>query len=279
MKVEGQEAPSGPEKVPPEKDAFQQVLQQTSGRGSAPVRPGSTARRGMPPVPGGPPKAVPSRPGGLLPSSIGPSTRASSSPPQVRASGAILSTARSALGSPETLRQARQGMHVEMQRLGTVRQEAQAEGHEQATHRASDLIARELERSLRSEARPAPVQAPTPSSTRTDSPAGSAPLASVTEGRGAAVGAGPASSTPVAQVESMLALIEKIEVFVKSQRPALGLSLRGSLEATVEVERTGPREVALRIQGRHGPVPTEDVARLRDALEARGLRLSVLRAD
>ncbi|WP_233582662.1 hypothetical protein [Corallococcus sp. CA053C] len=205
--------------------------------------------------------------------------RASSGAPQVRASGSILSTARSALGSPETLRQARQGMHVESQRLGTVRQEAHAEGRDQATHRASELIARELERSLRSEVRPAPIQAPTPSHARTDSPAGSAPLAAVTEGRGAANGAGPASSTPVAQVESTLALIEKIEVFVKSQRPALGLSLRGSLDATVEVERTGPREVALRIQGRHGPVPTEDVARLRDALEARGLRLSVLRAE
>ncbi|WP_244224870.1 hypothetical protein [Corallococcus sicarius] len=207
--------------------------------------------------------------------------RASSGPPQVRASGSVLSTARSALGSPETLRQARQGMHVESQRLGTVRQEAHAEGREHATHRASELIARELERSLRSEARPAqvPAPAPIPSSARTDSPAASAPLAPVAEGRGAAGGTGAASDTPVAQVESTLALIEKIEVFVKSQRPALGLSLRGSLDATVEVERTGPREVALRIQGRHGPVPTEDVARLRDALEARGLRLSVLRAD
>ena len=279
MKVEGQEAPSGHEKAPPEKDAFQQVLQETSGRGSPPARPGSATRRGVMPLPGGPPKAAPSRSGGLVPSSTGPSMRASSGPPQVRASGSVLSTARSALGSPETLRQARQGMHVESQRLGTARQEAHAEGREHATHRASELIARELERSLRSEARPAPAPAPTPSSARTDSPAASAPLAPVAEGRGAAASTGAASDTPVAQVESTLALIEKIEVFVKSQRPALGLSLRGSLDATVEVERTGPREVALRIQGRHGPVPTEDVARLRDALEARGLRLSILRAD
>jgi hypothetical protein len=66
---------------------------------------------------------------------------------------------------------------------------------------------------------------------------------------------------------------------VKSQRPALSLSLRGALDATVEVERTGPREVALRIiQGRNGPLPSEDVARLREALEARGLRLRSLRA-
>ncbi|WP_375760145.1 hypothetical protein [Corallococcus exercitus] len=170
-------------------------------------------------------------------------------------------------------------MHVEAQRLGTVRQEALTEGGTQASHRASELLAREVERSFRAEPRPAPPPLPAP--TRDDrSPEGPS-RASAVEGpraaSGSAEGAGPASP-PVAQVESTLALIEKIEVFVKSQRPALGLSLRGPLEATVEVERTGPREVALRIQGRHGPVPTEDVARLRDALEARGLRLSVLQA-
>ncbi|MGE6759632.1 hypothetical protein ACQKGO_16545 [Corallococcus interemptor] len=195
--------------------------------------------------------------------------------PGVRAAGVVLSTTRSALGSPETLRQARQGMHVEAQRLGTVRHEALAEGGTQASHRASELLAREVERSFRPEPRPAspPLPAPTREEglTRASTPEASR-VAS-----GAPESTGP-SGPPVAQVESTLALIEKIEVFVKSQRPALGLSLRGPLEATVEVERTGPREVALRIQGRHGPVPTEDVARLRDALEARGLRLSVLQA-
>ncbi|WP_244227056.1 hypothetical protein [Corallococcus aberystwythensis] len=184
---------------------------------------------------------------------------------------------RSALGSPETLRQARQGMNVEAQRLGTVRQESLADGGARTSHRASELLAREVERSFRAESRAPPPALPSPprddrapeGPSRVSGPGG-APAAI-----GATDGAGP-SGPPVAQVESTLALIEKIEVFVKSQRPALGLSLRGPLEATVEVERTGPREVALRIQGRHGPVPTEDVARLRDALEARGLRLSVL---
>jgi hypothetical protein len=187
----------------------------------------------------------------------------------------VLSTTRSALGSPETLRQARQGMHVEAQRLGAVRHEALVEGGTQASHRASELLAREVERSFRPEPRPA--SPPRPSPIREEGPARAAAPEGVRVASGATEGTGP-SGPPVAQVESTLALIEKIEVFVKSQRPALGLSLRGPLEATVEVERTGPREVALRIQGRHGPVPTEDVARLRDALEARGLRLSVLQA-
>jgi hypothetical protein len=73
-------------------------------------------------------------------------------------------------------------------------------------------------------------------------------------------------------------LIERIEVFVRSQRPALKMSLGGALDATVEVERTGPREVSLRIQGRRGPVPSEELARIRGALEAKGLRLRSLQA-
>ncbi|MCY1042797.1 hypothetical protein OV208_15845 [Corallococcus sp. bb12-1] len=230
---------------------------------------------------GGPPKSLGSRPT-VPPGAMGLTARAPSGAPGVRASAAVISTAHRALGSPETLRQVRQGMHVETQRLGTVRQEAQAEGREQAHHRASELIARELDRTFRAEPRPATPSASTPARTREDGGTGSTLRTSSAEGRSLAAGspdsAGP-SDSPVAQVESTLALIEKIEVFVKSQRPALALSLRGSMEATVEVERTGPREVALRIQGRHGPVPTEDVTRLRDALEARGLRLSFLRAE
>ncbi|MCY1035469.1 hypothetical protein OV207_28765 [Corallococcus sp. BB11-1] len=272
MKVEGQDAPSGHEKVPPEKEAFQQVLQQTSQRRGPRGPPGSLPPPGTVAV-GRPPGSRPTLP----PGTTGLTARI----PSARALASVVSTARSALGSPETLRQARQGMHMETQRLGTVRHEAQVEGREQASHRASELIARELERSFRAEPRPAPPPVP-PSHARADSPGEGAARTASTEARNLTAGpsgSAGASDTPVAQVESTLALIEKIEVFVKSQRPALGLSLRGALEATVEVERTGPREVALRIQGRHGPLPTEDVTRLRDALEARGLRLSVLRAE
>ncbi|TSC31568.1 hypothetical protein FOF48_12945 [Corallococcus sp. Z5C101001] len=274
MKVEGQDAPSGQEKTRPERDAFQQVLQRASERGTTSGRPRTDAQRG-PTQQGGPPGPGALRPGGTGP---GQTTRVSSPLPGVRAASAVLSTTRGALGSPAALRQARQGMHVEAQRLGTVRQEAHATGQEQASHRASELLTRELERSVRAELRAAPLPAPPPREARSSE---SPPTLSATGGHGVTGGGAAAAgmaATPVAQVESTLALIEKIEVFVRSQRPALGLSLRGSLEATVEVERTGPREVALRIQGRHGPVPPADVARLRDALEARGLRLSALQA-
>jgi hypothetical protein len=175
-------------------------------------------------------------------------------------------------------------MHAEAQRLGTVRGEASAQAQERTEHRLGDLIARELSREPRavpplpsSEGRP-----PGPDMGR--SLAGTEPPAP--EPRGAAAltgGAGAASAggeaVPAVRAEAALELIERIEVFVKSQRPALSLSLRGTLDATVELERTGPREVALRIQGHKGPVPVEDLARLRDALEARGLRLCALRSE
>ncbi len=80
--------------------------------------------------------------------------------------------------------------------------------------------------------------------------------------------------SPELRVQAALELIEQIEVFVKSQRPALAMQLGGALDATVEVERTGAREVALRIQGRRGRLLQKDLMRIRDALAERGLKLS-----
>jgi hypothetical protein len=103
---------------------------------------------------------------------------------------------------------------------------------------------------------------------------GEAPLAA------SQAGLSPAEAPdPQLRVQATLQLIEKIEVFVQSQRPALRLSLGEPLSATVQVERTGPREVALRIQGRQGPLAQEELARIREGLEARGLRLRSLHAD
>jgi hypothetical protein len=174
-------------------------------------------------------------------------------------------------------------MHSEALRLGTVRGEAGAQVQERAEQRVTDLIARELSREARAvpppEARPLPTaNGPEVSRHGTDAsaPESRATAAAVTGSAGAS---GVEEVRPASRAEAALELIERIEVFVKSQRPALSLSLRGDLDATVEVERTGPREVALRIQGRRGPPPAEDLARLREALEARGLRLRSLRAE
>jgi len=198
--------------------------------------------------------------------------------------GKVVVQSRAALASPENLGQVRQGMHVEAQRLQYTRTEAQSVAREHHEHRVTELVARELARDFRAEAprEPAAPRSPPPPSSEPTRASQVGDVASAGEPR---VGGTPSASTPPpeapdAQLKAKAAveLIERIEVFVKSQRPALKMSLGGALDATVEVERTGPREVALRIQGRRGPVPSEELSRIRDALEAKGLRLRTLQA-
>lgn len=83
-------------------------------------------------------------------------------------------------------------------------------------------------------------------------------------------------STPEAKAAQAVALIEKIERFVRSQRPGLALTLDNSLGARVEIERMGPKEIALKLIGRNGPPSAEAVSRIRDELRARGLRVGAL---
>jgi hypothetical protein len=74
-----------------------------------------------------------------------------------------------------------------------------------------------------------------------------------------------------------VALIEKIETFVKAnQRPALALTLNNTLGARVEIERIGPGEVALKLVGQRGPPSPEAVSRIREELLARGLKVAAL---
>ena len=84
------------------------------------------------------------------------------------------------------------------------------------------------------------------------------------------------SSDGAARSAQAVELIEKIEVFVKSQRPALALTLNNSLGARVEIERIGPREVALKVVGTDGPPKAEDLGRIREEMKARGLKVSAL---
>ncbi|WNZ65065.1 hypothetical protein QEG98_16335 [Myxococcus sp. MxC21-1] len=229
-------------------------------------------------------RSTPPRPQRLEPSPRSAARTGPTPPLLARASGPVLTAQRGAVSSPESLGLKRQAMNVEVQRLGTVRSESQALGQERTEHRLHDLIARELSKDLRPtlpvqpEARPAPGPPPPDEKRPLQEPMGSENATAVTASAGGAHG--PAEeANPAARAEAAMALIERIEVFVKSQRPALSMSLRGHLDATVEVERTGPREVSLRIQGRHRPVAAEDLSRLRDALESRGLKLSSLRTE
>lgn len=92
---------------------------------------------------------------------------------------------------------------------------------------------------------------------------------------------GPAQSPAVplaatVKAASAVELIEKIDTFMKSQRPALAITLEGSLGARVEIERLGPKEVAVRVVGKNGPPSAEDIGRIRDEIRARGLKVGAL---
>lgn len=83
-------------------------------------------------------------------------------------------------------------------------------------------------------------------------------------------------AAPVSSADQATALIEKIELFVRSQRPGLALTLNNSLGARVEIERIGPKEIALKLVGHHGPPTADAVSRIRDELRARGLKVGAL---
>lgn len=188
---------------------------------------------------------------------------------------------RGAFASAEHLGQVRQGLNTEAHRLRDVRGDAHQTHQERVQQRVTDLIARELAREPRAEP-VAPRSPPTPPGAETQASLPPMEALSATGGTqpGGAGGATPvAPSNPEVRMQAALELIEQIEVFVKSQRPALAMRLGGALDATVEVERTGEREVSLRIQGRRGRIPPQDLARIREELAARGLKLSALRAS
>lgn len=290
MKIDGRDH-AEPAKSTPAPGQFQQVLQRAAA-------PASSASSSANPSPGKALPRLPSPPtGAKLPPSqaLRPPAKppagavplpgsASRLPSTALGSGPVVATSRSALANPENLGQTRQAMHGEALRLRNVRAEAQTVSQEKTEHRLTELISRELAREFRAESSNQPPSArPVPSPP--ESPQGPVPAEGISpmgEARLAASQAGlaPADAPdPQARVEATLQLIEKIEVFVQSQRPGLRLSLGEPLSATVQVERTGPREVALRIQGRQGPLAQEELTRIKEGLEARGLRLRSLHAE
>jgi hypothetical protein len=73
-----------------------------------------------------------------------------------------------------------------------------------------------------------------------------------------------------------LAVVERVELFLRSQRPALALQLGGAWATRVELERTAPGEVALTVVAPKGAPAHAELSMLRQALQARGVRLSRL---
>ena len=89
----------------------------------------------------------------------------------------------------------------------------------------------------------------------------------------APAGAGELASPP-AQVEAALALVERVETFLRSGRPGLAFHLGGGAGQSVELERVGPRRVSVSLRG--GALGPADARRLRSELGARGITLARL---
>jgi hypothetical protein len=183
---------------------------------------------------------------------------------------AIAATSASTLATAQTLGRARTQANAEVQRLGAVRTEAheatkalteaRSERSEVVQERAAARIFEFITREFTPEA-PARV------------PQGEA---SIHHLHPAAQVAPKVEAPPEAKAAQAVALIERIEVFVKSQRPGLALTLNNSLGAHVEIERIGPKEIALKLVGHKGPPTAEAVSRIREELRARGLKVGAL---
>lgn len=176
----------------------------------------------------------------------------------------------------ETMTQARSSANATAQNLAQVRSQHAEVAHQRYDTRLVDLICQELKIEFGNElrtAKPSPVSA---ANTDVPSPYLTPPLPSAHVTPLASGAPAPAQREAEVKAASAVELIEKIETFVKSARPGLALTLDGSLGARVEIERTGPKEVALRVVGKNGPPTPEDVGRIRDEMRARGLKVSAL---
>lgn len=149
----------------------------------------------------------------------------------------------------------------------TVRAES-TEGAEQKTNgRVVDLIVKELVAEF--ETRPGGA-----ASQKVGNPL--QPISSLNELPFATPAPPQPRPTPEVRAAQAAALIERIDTFVRSQRPALALTLNNSLGARVEIEKLGPGRIALKLVGQNGPPNADTVNRIRDELEARGLKVGAL---
>jgi hypothetical protein len=175
----------------------------------------------------------------------GPPSAPKISTPVRVAKGAVVSTAK--------LKQARQSMQSDADRKGDNRGDTARGSEKQRETHVMDLIVRELSESFgRSPLPPPPQVFPTTVAPPAD------------------------ASSPQKRAEAVAQLIDRIEVLVRSRRPTLAFTLNNSFAAKVEVEKTGPKQVSLRIQGWNGPPPPSEIALIRDALRERGLKLTSL---
>jgi|GEM_PF-5942241 len=168
----------------------------------------------------------------------------------------------------KALASARGESEVKSQTQATDRSHGMASQEQKAKQRIGELLAREL--GQRPDAPPPPARvleaAKKEPQERSPDAGASPPKPDLA----------PSKAEQVPEVSSVMALIEKVEVFVRSNRPTLSLSLGGTLSGQMEIEKVGPGKVALTLRGsgRKDPGAPE---RIRQALAARGLTVTRMR--
>ncbi len=213
----------------------------------------------------------PPLPGGVTPKRALATRSAVLTPPPV------LKAVRSAEAARDT---ARATAHAKADNLVELRKESVAQNTQRYDTRLVDLICQELKigftgDELGARRREAMAAAnsdrlpPVPQQQQQQQVATVTPISQTTE-------LAQAKHEAEVKAASAVELIEKIEVFVKSQRPGLAITLDGSLGARVEIERLGPKEVAIRVVGKNGPPAPEDIGRIREEMRARGLKVGAL---
>lgn len=196
-------------------------------------------------------------------------------PAGAKAPGALrpasATTAASAV-SVGRLAEVRASHEATSQQLVLTRQSHHVQAAQLDADRAVDAICTDLVAEFSKSETPGATATPAPSETPWVVDA-----SRVTEGVNAAASSDPTPRyTAEQRAHHALALIEKIEVFMKSSRPAMALTLDNSLGATVEIERLGPRQIALRLVSRAGLPTPESLSLLREELRARGLNVAAL---
>jgi hypothetical protein len=147
--------------------------------------------------------------------------------------------------------------------------ESNAHTQERLEGRLKELLGRELE------LLPAPALGASPAASHAPPVTGALqPPPPGTSSEGLRAGATQTASKGPSSVQSALELVQQIELFMKSQRPALAMTLTSG-GGKLEVERTGPGAVSLRLRGVGLSAAQTD--QLQALLSQRGLSLSELK--
>jgi hypothetical protein len=141
--------------------------------------------------------------------------------------------------------------------------------------RATELLRTALHREQAAGREIGPLSTPGPAAR----PAGGLPLPPEPQAVASTVGgtAAPirAEINSTERVERALALVERVERFVRGGRPSLALTLRGELTGRMELQRVAAGVISIQLASSRPP-PAGELAALRQALEARGLSVRAL---